>query len=393
MEMQHNIIDLFSGAGGFSLGAHIAGFKPILCVDIDSDLTSSFSTNFPQARLAIADLHSLEPGEILNLSGLKSGQAAGVIGGPPCQGFSFMGKRNLKDPRNQLIVRFFEYVRHIKPAFFVMENVPGLLTEPFINLLHIGLELVNPWYNILEPQQLNASWFGAATSRNRVFVIGYRPDRMDSVCEDDIRAARIDNYVTVYQALHDLPPLDSAHKKPDGEYWAKYQRNPDESSAGAYAREARRPPQNGVSSQLVCGLHSKGIISGFQPTRHTEVVKRRFANVAPGDRDSVSRCPRLSWDNQCSTLRAGTGKERGSFQSIRPIHPTEDRVISVREGARLQGFPDWFQFHTTKWHSFRMIGNSVPPPLGEHLLGVLARKFSINADKEGVQKSISPYMG
>src|SRR3546814_16995927 len=87
----------------------------------------------------------------------------------------------------------------------------------------------------------------------------------------------------------------------------------------------------------------------------------RFIETAQGKVEPVSHYPKLAWSGQCPTLRAGTGAEKGSFQAMRPIHPTQPRVITVREGARLQGFPDWFMFHPTKWHSFRMIGNSVSP--------------------------------
>jgi len=109
-------------------------------------------------------------------------------------------------------------------------------------------------------------------------------------------------------------------------------------------------------------------VSGFFGTEHTEEVIERFLKVKPGKTDSISKFPRLSWDELCPTLRAGTAKDRGSYQAARPIHPSQDRVITPREGARLQGFPDWFLFHPTKWHSLRQIGNSIPPLMAERIL-------------------------
>ena len=115
-------------------------------------------------------------------------------------------------------------------------------------------------------------------------------------------------------------------------------------------------------------------VSGVSETIHSSDTIKRFAATPQGKTESVSRCPRLTWDAPCKTLRAGTGKDKGSYQSVRPIHPERPRVITVREAARLQGFPDWFLFHKTKWHSFRMIGNSVSPRLSETLLRFIASR-------------------
>ena len=121
------------------------------------------------------------------------------------------------------------------------------------------------------------------------------------------------------------------------------------------------------------------LVSGCIATRHTAKVQKRFAQVGEGEIDSVSRMPRLSRDGLCPTLRAGTGPDRGSFQSLRPIHFCEPRVITPREAARLQAFPDWFRFHTTKWHAFRGIGNSVSPLVAEAVFRVFASKLKCQA--------------
>src|SRR5262249_15802093 len=113
-------------------------------------------------------------------------------------------------------------------------------------------------------------------------------------------------------------------------------------------------------------------VSGFFGTKHTAEVIRRFSQVKPGTMDKISKFPRLEWDSLCPTLRAGTAPDRGSYQAARPIHPDRDRVITPREGARLQGFPDWFLFHPTKWHSFQQIGNSVSPLVAESVLEFVA---------------------
>ena len=121
----------------------------------------------------------------------------------------------------------------------------------------------------------------------------------------------------------------------------------------------------------------QGLVTGFFSTKHTAAVEQRFSNVEQGKVDRISKYPRLKWDGISPTLRAGTGSDRGSFQAVRPIHPDDPRVITVREAARIQGFPDWFIFHPTKWHSFRMIGNSVSPVVSTHLLSKILSAMNL----------------
>ena len=115
--------------------------------------------------------------------------------------------------------------------------------------------------------------------------------------------------------------------------------------------------------------------TSHRTTNHCLRVVTRFKEVAEGGVDPVGRHPRLAWSGQCPTLRAGTGTDRGSYQSVRPLHPEQPRVITVREAARLQGFPDAHRFHSTVWHSFRMIGNSVSPIMAQAIFKVIGAKL------------------
>jgi DNA (cytosine-5)-methyltransferase 1 len=117
------------------------------------------------------------------------------------------------------------------------------------------------------------------------------------------------------------------------------------------------------------------LTSGCIGTHHERSTIRRFEKLGPGNVDKVSRAIRLDAAGLCPTLRAGTDSERGSYQAVRPVHPTEPRVITPREAARLQGFPDWFRFAPTKWHSFRQIGNSVSPIVAEQILRVILNRL------------------
>lgn len=366
------VVDLFAGAGGFSLGAHLAGFAPALAIEIDRDLGSSRALNFPGTRTLYADLATLAPADALKEANLAPDQVAGIIGGPPCQGYSEMGRQNPEDERNALVGRFFDYVAEIQPAFFIMENVPGILGDGLRIHLDKGLGQVGPAYDIVGPTILDAKDFGAATSRERAVVMGYRRDRVDPISEADVRAAQT-SPVTIHDAIRDVPPPHGAERDSSGKYWGRY--DPQRHPLPPYARHARRPPPKGLATKEIREAHRSGLVSGLQPTTHTPAVLARFQALQPGKVDRVSKYPRLRWDGICTTLRAGTGPDRGSFQAARPIHPEEHRVVTVREAARIQGFPDWFQFHSTIWHSFRMIGNSVSPYMSEALMRLMRKRL------------------
>jgi DNA (cytosine-5)-methyltransferase 1 len=349
------IVDLFSGAGGFSLGAHQAGFKDVLAVDKDRILTSAYGLNFPGAKLLHADISRLKAEKVRKKA---NGPIIGVIGGPPCQAFSEIGRKNPDDLRRHLVRHFFRLVSELKPKFFVMENVPGLVFDRHVGILEDALANLPKRYRVLDPLLLNSLDFGAPTVRKRVFVVGFDPDRMEALTPSNFSVTQ-EHPTTVRNAIGDLRTVKFVKEDERGyDLWRYAQPG----RVSAYALGLR-----GTTQQF----------TGHRATIHTRAVKRRFAKVEPGTMDAVGKHPRLSWDGQCPTLRAGTGSDRGSFQSVRPIHPSEPRVITAREAARLQGFPDGFVFHPTTWHSFRMIGNSVSPIVACSILKTIRRKALI----------------
>lgn len=352
------VIDLFCGAGGLSLGAHAAGFRSALAVDIDPDLTSHFTLNFPQSTLLLEDLSKLDPERLRTIVGKES--IAGVVGGPPCQGFSEIGRRDADDPRNRLIGSFVGVVSALRPAFFLMENVPGLASKRNRSILQAALDQVPQHYEVLKPLTLDAADFGAATRRSRLVVYGYDPERVRPLTGRDLATEHaVARRRSVGQAISDIPEPESPSIDE-----LPYRHSP----RNAYSKRMRATPPDDLGSNASRTRLASGRVSGVLETRHTDQVRERFAFVAAGERDSVSRYPKLAWNTQAPVLRAGTGRDRGSYQAARPIHPREPRVITVREAARLQGFPDWFDFPPTKWHSHRMIGNSVSPIFAEALL-------------------------
>ncbi|MBU1346715.1 MAG: DNA cytosine methyltransferase [Alphaproteobacteria bacterium] len=353
------LVDLFSGCGGFSLGAHRAGFSVASAYDIDATLTSSFAVNFPNTKLVLDDVSSISGTGVLAAAG---GKVDGIFGGPPCQGFSAIGRRQKDDPRRRLLGHFFRIVSEAEPSFFVMENVRGLEYSDARDVLDEAIALVSDRYNILGPKIWNAADFGAATSRRRLFVIGIHKDVGDALTVADVEAM-MRPAATVRAAIADLKDASFVGMADGFDVW----RIGKQGRPHAYAKPLRS---------------SDKLFTGQQMTVHTDKVIDRFKSVPQGGIDVVGRHPRLAWDGQCPTLRAGTGSDRGSYQAVRPLHPEEPRVITVREAARLQGFPDTHRFHPTVWHSFRMIGNSVSPIMSEAIFTAIRKKLAVTVDLE-----------
>ena len=370
---KHNIIDLFSGCGGFGLGAELAGFQTYAAIDIDSDLQSAYKRNFPMAHVINGDLSSFSKDAWKFILGDK--EIDGIIGGPPCQGFSRMGKKDKDDPRNSLIFHFYRHIKNIRPKFFVMENVEGILDKGSRSVLFSALDLVSDDYQIIGPLVIDASNYGAPTIRKRVIVVGYLADYVEKIDSTDIHPSFNYKKTFVKDAISDLPsPIDQV-KDVNNYGWAKYP-NIKKSILSDYAKKMRAPAPEGLGWVTSKNNIKNKIISGNFATLHTKAVIEPYSKVKQGQVDDISRFLRLDWNGLCPTLRAGTGSDKGSFQAARPIHPEEPRVITVREAARLQGFPDWFSFHHTKWHSFRMIGNSVSPIVSEFILSMIKNKIS-----------------
>ena len=365
------IIDLFAGVGGLSLSAARAGFDVAAAVEWDSHAISSHAKNFPSSVHLQCDIATLSGKELLKQAGLKQGELVGLVGGPPCQGFSNMGKREVTDPRNNLFSHFFRLVAQTRPAFFVAENVTGILHEQYDAIRATALANIPRGYKILKPIKIRANEYGAPTTRTRVFFIGYNPKRMaKELSEADFMPQSHHVPVVVSSALQGLPLEICDDWISEASGWRRI--NFGEMESGAFFERVTNSIPRGIGDPLMIARYQdKGEVSGCMGTRHTDAVRARYAALAYGQQDQISGSVRLNPNGFCPTLRAGTGSDKGSFQAVRPIHYHQPRVITPREAARLQGFPDWFVFHATKWHSFRQIGNSVSPIVGEQVLSIL----------------------
>jgi DNA (cytosine-5)-methyltransferase 1 len=359
------VIDVFAGVGGLSLGACRAGFELRLAIDNDPKTFAAHAANFPSVRHSAEDILKLTGDRLLELAKTQRAQLVGLIGGPPCQGFSRIGRREKADPRNNLFCKFFDLVHDVRPAFFLAENVPGIMDDVYDELRAEALADLTD-YVCLDPFEVRASDFGAPTNRTRVLFIGYCPESFDvELTAKDFADAGAASPILVREALSGLPTRIKDTWLTDEFGWRKVRKRIN----GAFWQRVVGCIPDGVGDpESLRQLGEENRVSGCIATDHTSKTRKRFAQLAVGEVDSVSRARRLDPSGTCPTLRAGTAQDRGSYQAVRPIHPSEDRVITPREAARLQGFPDWFRFAPTKWHSFRQIGNSVSPIVAEAIL-------------------------
>ena len=369
---QPMIIDLFAGAGGLSLGAARAGFKLAGAVEIDKHAIETHKNNFPDTIHLSLDILSLDGESILDKCNLRAGELDGLIGGPPCQGFSSIGQRCPDDSRNLLFTKFFYLAQKMHPRFFIAENVLGILDTRFDNIRNQAFSLVQKDFIMLPPIIIAANMLGAPTIRKRVFFIGYDPKKIRSgfsITDFDKLIVPDEKRTRVQRALLGLP-LKAGIGKLEVNI-SKIAEN------GSFEHRVSGMIPDGVGLKTaIYDYYEHQMVSGCISTQHSPEIAERYKRLSYGETDRISRSVKLDPNGFCPTLRAGTGPEKGSYQAVRPIHYSEPRVITPREAARLQGFPDWFVFHKTKWHSFRQIGNSVSPIVAEKLLSVLYQKIT-----------------
>jgi len=350
-------VDLFSGAGGMSLGFEQAGFDVMAAVEIDPVHAAVHKFNFPSCSVIAKSVTEVSGTEIRSVSGIGARKVDVVFGGAPCQGFSMIGKRALDDPRNSLVRDFVRIVKELDASYFVFENVKGLTVGRHRKFLH---ELIEEFqaagYDVrTEWRVLNAADFGVPQDRQRFILMGAKAGLTVPTYPEKILTRP-----TCADALGDLPDAEAfaTLNETDAVKTEKF------GKPSAYAE-----PLRGFGNDAWGYGHPRIWDSAFLTssirTEHSEISRQRFRATPEGKVEPISRFFRLPSDGLSNTLRAGTDASRGAFTSPRPIHYKYPRCVTVREMARLHGFPDWFRFHVTKWHGARQIGNAVPPPLAK----------------------------
>lgn len=340
MSKELRIIDCFCGAGGLSLGFEKAGFKVVYAFDLDEASIKTYKNN-PQHHHGpafVRDIYKVNKKSIEEDLGGKLGEIDVVIGGPPCQGFSVQRRGDDNDPRNHLVLEYIRVILDIKPRFFVMENVGGLLSprgRPYLEELKKRCEEAG---YIIKRDKLIASNYGVPQSRKRVFIVGEKA-KGGKTCFSFPKPSG-EPEKTVRDAIADLMHVDEEcipnHKA-------------DKLSAINLERIKSIKEGEGRDSlpehlQLNCHKNNTG-------HRHLDTYGR------------------MAWDKPSPTVTA----RFDSFSRGRFGHPELDRTITLREGARLQTFPDDFEFLGSKVEVARQIGNAVPPVLAEKVAEEIKR--------------------
>lgn len=337
--------DLFAGAGGFSLGAFLAGINVSAAVEWNKHACATYRSNLITTGLTDAILFE---GDIANLSPTDMRREAGfdeypcdiLLGGPPCQGFSAhrLKDSGVGDPRNLLLLRYFEYVRILRPMFFLVENVPGLLWPRHADFLEEFYSLADAAdYGVLPPTVLNARDFGVPQNRRRVFILGF----------DRKRTAAPPNWPP--------KPSHSAQGADDGTL-------PWQPAAVAFEQPSIPSDPNDIHMN-----HGPELLATFARTPLNGGSRRQSGRVLPchtkhvGHHDVYGRIDPTSPAPTMTT--ACINPSKGRF-----VHPTEHHGITLRQAARIQSFPDWFNFEGGIMAGGVQVGNAVPVALAKALL-------------------------
>lgn len=334
----YNVIDLFCGCGGLSYGFESAGFNVLLGIDNDAKALEVFEMNHRNAKSICGDITRISyKKDIKEIIG--DARIDVIIGGPPCQGMSLSGPRQFDDPRNKLYLSYIRLVDEIRPRAFVIENVPGLVSLFGGQIKDSIIEKFTAMGYKVKYQVLCASDYGVPQSRRRVVFVGTREN-----IEFEYPSKNLDE-ITCEMALSDLPPLEDELGTEVSEYATDpqndYQRLMRKRSAFVYNHVAASHSEKvkRIISMVPDGCNYKSLPEEYRNTRNFHVAWTRFASNKPAP-----------------TIDTG---HRHHF------HYKYNRVPTVRECARLQSFPDDFEFMGNKTQQFRQVGNAVPPLMAQ----------------------------
>lgn len=336
---RNKIIDLFCGCGGLSFGFEKAGFEVAYAIDLWPKAIETYNYNREKKVAECRDIHELTNERLKELN--KNNDIVGVIGGPPCQGFSKVGTRDVNDSRNHLYIEYCRVVEQISPDFFVLENVEGLLN------LCKGMfknDIIDRFgklgYNV-QFQKVCAADYGVPQNRYRVFFVGMKKGAF-------VFPPKLDYVVTSKDAISDLPPLNLENGLQE---------------LHSYVTE----PQNNYQRMMRGNLKE---VKNHQITKHTQQTIKIISMVPDGG--TIYDLPDKYW----KVRKYRKGFER--MPSFKPCHTVdtghrnyfhykENRIPTARENARLQSFPDDYVFLGTKTDQYKEIGNAVPPLLAYHI--------------------------
>ena len=356
------VVDLFAGAGGLSQGFRDAGFTVVQAVDCDHNAMGTYAANHPTTDPICADIRKLDPATCLRRVGLRPGQIAAVIGGPPCQGFSESNRRTriLANPRNHLYRDFLRFVEYIQPRWVVLENVGGLRTFEHGLIVDAITTSIRRVGYFAEWLVLNAAKYGVPQVRRRVFMVASRCRlAIPRVLEEKTHP------VTVRDAIADLPQLGNGAS----------------TDLLAYATEPKSRYQKAMRQD------SANLVSGNLVTRNADYVLARYEYIPQGS--NWTAIPRRLMGNYTNPKRCHTGiyhrlswhkpsKVIGNFRKNMLVHPRDNRGLSIREAARLQSFPDSYCFHGSIGFRQQQVADAVPPILARAVATAVLRSAGVD---------------
>lgn len=375
-------VDLFSGAGGFSLGLEWAGMKCLAAVDFDEPAIQTFRANHPEVPHALVrDLTKFSPKDLDKLLG--SQRVHVVVGGPPCQGFSRArqvdganhGERLVHDPRRHLYRDFLRFVTYYQPSVFIMENVLGMKSAArgeFFTRVQVESRVLG--YRVI-PYEAEAWRFGVPQKRIRQLIIGTRRELPLFIPDKYIRSTHVepgadvpDGFqpgVTLGEAIGDLPSIYAGDETFEREYDQQMRTAQIGKYGGRFTQGVLQVEKVEKLTGHTARPHSLRDLRDFHRLREGETSRRALARGVemefPYDRDNFKdRYTRQHRDQLCSTIVAHLKKDGLMF-----IHPTQIRSLTPREAARIQSFPDTFKLPESRTNAYAQIGNAVPPLVGK----------------------------
>lgn len=345
--MSKKIIDLFCGCGGLSKGFEMAGFEVAAAIDMWEDAVTTFNHNHKNKVAFCEDIHNWNDDFLTQLA--SDGDIVGVVGGPPCQGYSTVGTRDVDDPRNHLYKEYCRIVETIRPEFFLIENVKGLLTlsgGAFRDDIISRFSALG--YNV-NFKVLNAADYCVPQNRQRVFFVGLKKDGFEFPIP-------FDKKVTCMEALGDLPSLVSNEK------------------IEVYPTEPKTEYQKQMRKNTNSLLNHEG-------TAHSDQTRQIIALIKDGG--SIKDLPNEYWDVRKYNKAFQRMNSQGQSNTVDTghrnyFHYSENRIPSVRENARLQSFPDDFEFLGSKTSQYKQVGNAVPP----FLAYAIAKQIMLHLEDE-----------
>jgi DNA (cytosine-5)-methyltransferase 1 len=370
-------ICLFAGAGGCSLGFRQANYDIRLAMDIDSDAVESYQRNFTGTLCEVADIRVLGADVLLQRAQLQPGELDILLGGPPCQGFSSAGVKAGQDPRNSLLRHYVRLLEGVRPKWFLMENVEGLLTNAGGTHVHKAVSaFLEAGYSV-NVEKIYAQGYGVPQRRKRVIIVGNRlghdfvfPEPVTRFSGHIFRKGEI----TFSTAVGDLPPAAEspsqtvAFRQPPQNELQAYLRGEAHVVTDHYAPALSKIQRERVLS-LGAGQTMKNLPEHLQHESFRRRAFRRVMDGTPVEKrgGAPSGLKRLFANEPSLTI---TGAATREF-----VHPSEDRLLTLRECARLQTFPDWFEFAGRAASRIQQIGNAIPPILARALGEQIAEAY------------------